>query len=343
MVSDETTFARNAILAKALLADPIPLSQFTQRDLIDDPSVVFDVDLRKVEQVRHLKGVLTEHGAGCRMFLVDPDIRVMSVHANVLGADVVLPSPGNPAQINAAIRSHFGATGPANKAVLDSISRGADALDLTFQALSEGQDLQTQSVLDAGGRIADAISGVGVDEWLATVKGYHMGTFQHCMLVTGVAAGFGARTGMARRDIIKLTIAGLLHDIGKAKVPVAILDKPGALTPAETAVMQKHPADGYDYLSAHSSIDAGTRGSVRHHHELLDGTGYPDRLSGSQIDDLTRIITICDIYAALVERRSYKPTRTPEDALTVLEAMAGAGKLELSLVRELRNIMVPRG
>ena len=80
--------------------------------------------------------------------------------------------------------------------------------------------------------------------------------------------------------------------------------------------------------------------SVRSHHELLDGKGDPDGLDAPQIDDLTRILTVCDVYAALIERRSYKPARSPAQAMIVMDAMASAGKLETSLVRELGRIML---
>lgn len=329
---------------RSLGAETIRYDELSKH-LGSDPSVVFDVDLRKIDIVRILKTSLSRHGNGCRIFLVDPSSRVSGVHAKVLGADVMLPTDANASDIHAAIRAHFGIrlpTGSADAAVLQSIDAGVEAMDGSFQSLEGGLDLSMSGVNAASGQIADAISGVGVDDWLATVKGYHVGTYQHCMLVTGVASAFGTGTGMARRDVIKLTIAGMLHDIGKAAIPLAILDKPSALTEAETQIVRTHPTIGDDYLAKRSAVGADIRRVVRGHHEMLDGTGYPDGLMGSEIDDLTRILTICDIYGALVERRSYKEPKTAAQAMIILNAMAHAGKLETSLVREFGRIMLNR-
>jgi HD-GYP domain-containing protein (c-di-GMP phosphodiesterase class II) len=77
--------------------------------------------------------------------------------------------------------------------------------------------------------------------------------------------------------------------------------------------------------------------AIRHHHEYLDGSGYPDGLTANQIGDLTRIMTVCDVYGALVERRAYKAPKTPDAALDILIGMAKDGKVELDLVRALRH------
>jgi HD-GYP domain-containing protein (c-di-GMP phosphodiesterase class II) len=102
-------------------------------------------------------------------------------------------------------------------------------------------------------------------------------------------------------------------------------------------VIKTHPVVGARYLGTHSAIDPAIRRTVRHHHELLDGTGYPDGLQGKEIDDLTRILTICDIYAALVERRAYKEPKSTLSAINILEALATAGKVEIDLVRALKT------
>lgn len=338
LVTDEVRAKHGLALAKDLGIVATNIGEAAAAAIASAAGVVFDVDLRSVDVVKRLKSLLSERRKGCRIFLVDPAIRVTGVHASVLGADVILPRGSTARDIQIALEKHFKRAGSE---IRQSIADGVNSLDLTFRALSGATTLDTENVLQAGGRIADAILDEGAEQWLEAVKTYHIGTFQHCMLVTGVAAGFGARTGMARRDIVTLTITGMLHDIGKASVPVSILDKPGALDEAEIGILRKHPVTGADYLEAHSNVDAGIRNTVRHHHELLDGTGYPDGLSGKEIDDLTRILTICDIYAALVERRSYKPAKSPEQAMLILEAMGAAGKVESDLVRALKRMMVP--
>ncbi|WEK02733.1 MAG: HD domain-containing protein [Candidatus Devosia phytovorans] len=332
----------NATLARETGAQAITLDEFSGNHLANDPNIVIRVALSNLDTVRKLKAVLANRGKGRRIFLVDLDKRVTSVHAAVLGADVLLAEPASSAEINKAVREQLNlpADSPHSVAVMNSIGAGITALDASFKAIIAGAQLDTEGAQLASEQIADAVTLAGINDWLATVKGYHFGTFQHCMLVTGMASAFGSKTGMSRQDVMRLTLAGLLHDIGKAVVPLRILDKPGALDPDEQAIMQVHPVAGYDYLKQHSTIDAQTLASVRHHHEALDGSGYPDHLAGEQIDDLTRIITICDIYAALIEKRSYKEAKTPRQALTILNAMAADGKVEASLVRALGNIVM---
>jgi putative nucleotidyltransferase with HDIG domain len=344
LVTDKAPTAASLNTAKSLGAEPVGLDDFRSSYLESDPSIVFDVDLRRIDNVRKLRGTLARRGRGCRIFLVDPDSRVTVVHANVLGADTMLPKQASVADMTAAIHKHFGIK-QANlddESVMQSIDAGVRALDQAFAALTTDAPLDTDGIIAASGRIADAVGGLGIDDWLATVKGYHIGTFQHCMLVTGVAAAFGTKTGMARQDVVRLAVAGLLHDIGKAAVPIAILDKPSTLTDEEMAILKRHPVTGFDYLAARSSVPSDTLESVLHHHEYLDGTGYPDGLSAHEIGDITRIVTISDIYAALIERRSYKEPKSPIQAMVILNAMAQAGKLETSLVREMGRIMVPR-
>lgn len=337
----EENSEQNAALALQTGARAIMLDEFSDRHLANDPNIVIRVSLSNLDTVRKLKTVLAHRGKGRRIFLVDPDKRVSSVHASVLGADVLLPEPANAREINRAVREQLNLPpdSPHSAAVMSSIGAGVDALDASFKAIVAGAQLDTDGAHEASEQIASAVALTGINDWLATVKGYHLGTFQHCMLVTGVASAFGSKTGMSRQDVMRLTMAGLLHDIGKAVVPLRILDKPGALDPDELVIMQLHPVAGYDYLSQHSMLDVQTLSSVRHHHEALDGSGYPDGLKGAEIDDLTRIITICDIYSALVERRSYKEAKTPKQALAILNGMAADGKVEASLVRALGAIV----
>jgi HD-GYP domain-containing protein (c-di-GMP phosphodiesterase class II) len=93
---------------------------------------------------------------------------------------------------------------------------------------------------------------------------------------------------------------------------------------------------GRDYLCTQHNVSPETLKAVRHHHEYLDGSGYPDGLMAQQIGDLTRILTICDVYGALTERRAYKAPKPPEAALDILTGMAKDAKVEHDLVKALR-------
>ena len=116
----------------------------------------------------------------------------------------------------------------------------------------------------------------------------------------------------------------MLHDIGKLSVPEAILKKPAALDDDEYAVIRKHPDSGDRLLRELGGFTEGVRNLVRNHHERLDGAGYPRGLSESDLDLDTRILTVCDVYDALVSPRVYRAAWTHDDALELLREGAGA-------------------
>lgn len=177
--------------------------------------------------------------------------------------------------------------------------------------------------------------------WVEVVRRYDDATYQHCLLVAGFCAALSERVGFsgARQQLI--VQAALLHDIGKARVPVALLNKPGALTTAETNVVRRHPTDGYYMLAGQGDIPAVIRDVVLHHHELLDGTGYPHGLRAAQIPEEVRLSTVCDVYAALVERRPYREPMAPRSAFAILVAMGG--KLDAMLVAALGELLEASG
>ena len=132
----------------------------------------------------------------------------------------------------------------------------------------------------------------------------------------------------------------MFHDIGKAKIPLAVLDKPGRLDDHERALIETHPAAGYEVLKGNSGISPEILDAVRHHHEYLDGSGYPDGLCAGSISDIVRVLTISDIFAALIEHRTYKPTMPRQKAYEILLSMQG--KLERPLLHAFRDVALNR-
>jgi len=142
--------------------------------------------------------------------------------------------------------------------------------------------------------------------------------------------------GFASPDVKRLGMAATLHDVGKAHIPRSVLDKPGCLDRGEEEIMRRHPAIGYELLKDIPGIGPEILNGVRHHHEYLDGSGYPDALMAPQISDLVRLLTISDIFAALIESRPYRPIMSRQNAYKILCGMDG--KLERSLVKAFRNV-----
>jgi len=223
---------------------------------------------------------------------------------------------------------------------MEAASAGAASFASMFSAVMNGSAIDVGNAKAAGGKIANSIAENGLSDWLGTVRRHHEGTYQHCLLVTGVAVDFGLSLGLGNADLERLYSAAMFHDIGKAKIPLAVLDKPGRLDDSERALIQTHPAAGFEVLQANDAVSAEILDAVRHHHEFLDGSGYPDALCAESITDIVRILTISDIFAALIEHRTYKPTMPREKAYEILQGMHG--KLEKPLVEVFRDVALNR-
>ncbi|MDP4021272.1 HD domain-containing protein [Methylobacterium sp. NEAU 140] len=192
-----------------------------------------------------------------------------------------------------------------------------------FDSAALGAGLQ-QTDLDRGtGIVLAAVSEVGISAWLAEVWRHDAGVYQHTLSVAGYASAFGARIGLARADLARLARSALLHDIGKARIPTEILNKPGRLDPAEQRLMRRHPEIGAALLAAQGGFEPAVIDVVRHHHERLDGTGYPDGLAGAAVSDAVRIVAICDVFSALTERRAYRQPATAAEALAIMTDARG--------------------
>jgi putative two-component system response regulator len=149
-------------------------------------------------------------------------------------------------------------------------------------------------------------------------------TLGHADRVSQFAVELGTQMGVSDHQLNLLRTGGLLHDIGKIAIPDSILLKPGKYTPEEYEVMKRHPVLGCDICEKQASIRE-TLPMIRHHHEKLDGSGYPDGLSGDKIPLLVRMVTIVDIYDALRSKRSYKEAFNIDKTFEIMWEEAGKG------------------
>ena len=148
-------------------------------------------------------------------------------------------------------------------------------------------------------------------------------TERHTRRVALRAVQVGEKLGLSANRLRTLAIGALVHDIGKLSVPDAILKKPGPLDEAEYAEVQEHPERGYKLLNELGGFTASVRHLVRDHHERLDGAGYPRGLTAAEIDLDTRILTVCDVYDALISKRVYRAAWSHEDAMALLHRETG--------------------
>lgn len=157
-----------------------------------------------------------------------------------------------------------------------------------------------------------------------TVEARDASTQGHCERMAAYAAAFGVELDLPDDDVAALHRGGYLHDVGKIGVPDAVLLKPGPLTPDERAVMQRHAVVG-DALCGELRLLRPVRPIAKHHHERLDGTGYPDGLKGDAIPLLAQIMGIVDVYDALTTERVYRRPLPVEEACTELQHEADRG------------------
>ncbi len=139
-------------------------------------------------------------------------------------------------------------------------------------------------------------------------------TFMHSLAVCGLMVALGRKLGLRGADLMNAGLGGLLHDVGKAQVPLEILNKPDKLTPEEYGVMRQHPQLGHGVLKSVGGIDPAVVDVCLYHHEKLDGTGYFQR-TGHQISVPARMGAVCDVYDALTSDRPYKLGWSPAEAL----------------------------
>jgi HD-GYP domain-containing protein (c-di-GMP phosphodiesterase class II) len=147
-------------------------------------------------------------------------------------------------------------------------------------------------------------------------------THGHSRRVARHAVIIAIRMGLGEHQVARIRAAAALHDVGKINTPRAVLHKPGRLTDVELALIELHPVDGAEIVSTLG--DPELTAMVRHHHERLDGTGYPDGLTGAAIPLGARIIAVADTFDAITSTRPYRPARTHDAAIEILDAESGS-------------------
>jgi putative two-component system response regulator len=162
----------------------------------------------------------------------------------------------------------------------------------------------------------------------------------HIERVADLSVAIAGKIGLTGKQIRAVRLGGILHDIGKISVPNGILNKPGKLDDDEWQIMKKHPDVGYKIAYPLKDNLQSALNVIRHHHEKLDGSGYPDGLLGKEITVEARIMAVVDIYDALITDRAYRKAMGREKAFEILRLEAEAGKLDHDIVHLLIDYML---
>ena len=347
-VTDDKAHAVTIMPAVSLVID-IELfdwENLQSQDLIDVDILIFDVDIGDVENIHRLKAIQKTIGHEAHtIYPVNRGDHRAESQINALGARHDIGRPLESGELVRKITdicksetdlvAAIAANTPEKKAAATSLMI-SDLFDGISKSILRGGKLPTAELNKASRDVIRTLDSVNMDTWLAAVRTHSSFTYKHVMVVTGLAAAFGLVFNMSHEDQERLTLGALVHDIGKTKTPLKILDKPGKLSDAELRTMRRHPVEGYEILMKNPDLGDEVVMIARSHHEYLDGSGYPDGLHANEIPDIVRVMTVIDIFSALIEARSYKRSLQPVQAYALLQEMGD--KLDQDVVRAFEPI-----
>ncbi len=163
-------------------------------------------------------------------------------------------------------------------------------------------------------------------------------TFKHSVDVATIAMILGKQQGLSKQQVYELGVSGLLHDVGKTKIPIEILNKPARLNDDEFAIMKQHSVYGYHMLEKKGEFNKEICYAVLQHHEKINGKGYPLGFNEKQITPYAKILSVADIYDALVTERPYKSAFSQRDAVEMIMSMTG--ELDMSAMKSFLESMI---
>ena len=202
--------------------------------------------------------------------------------------------------------------------------KGKAQVKKMFNEARLGRAIDADSFLPLVQEISDSvIRNPGAIVSLARLKTQDDYSYMHSVAVCALMVALGRELGYDEEQCRTAGTAGLLHDVGKALMPLDILNKPGALTDAEFDVMRSHPVRGFELLQEARGAEQTTMDVCLHHHERFDGGGYPHKLPNDKLNQLVRMGSICDVYDAITSNRPYKMGWDPADSIGKMASWKG--------------------
>ncbi|MFZ6691506.1 HD-GYP domain-containing protein [Undibacterium sp. SXout20W] len=196
------------------------------------------------------------------------------------------------------------------------VSKSKEAVFSMFSEARMGKAVDVGNAKELVEEIADSVMrNPGALIGLARLKTKDDYTYMHSIAVCALMVSLAKQLGLSEDDTREAGLAGLLHDIGKMMVPGEILNKPGKLTDDEFVSVKEHPSAGHKILLESNGVSPVALDVCLHHHEKMDGTGYPEGLKGEQISLLARMGAVCDVYDAITSNRPYKQGWCPAESI----------------------------
>lgn len=197
--------------------------------------------------------------------------------------------------------------------------------------LSKGEELDFDAIEKISLSLFHEVSyGNSAVRYINRLKVFDDYTYHHCINVGIYTALIGKWLGCDDEKMKEFAMAGILHDIGKYRIPVEVLNKRGVLTKEEVELLEKHPVFGYEMVKDDENIGTNIKDAILSHHERKDGSGYPYGLRGNRIGKDARIVAVADFYEALTSNRPYRQKVSPFEAIKIFEA-SGMETYDLSV------------
>jgi HD-GYP domain-containing protein (c-di-GMP phosphodiesterase class II) len=195
-------------------------------------------------------------------------------------------------------------------------SRGKEAVVSMFQEARMGKAIEAEAAAPLVEEISNSVlRNPGALISLARLKTADDYTYMHSVAVCALMIALSRKLGLDDSQTREAGMAGLLHDLGKALMPMEILNKPGKLTDAEFAIVKTHPEEGHKLLLAGKGISEIVKDVCLHHHEKIDGSGYPKKLNGDTMTLFAKMGAVCDVYDAITSNRPYKAGWDPAESI----------------------------
>jgi len=196
------------------------------------------------------------------------------------------------------------------------VAESKKAVVSMFNEARMGKAIEADSVMPLVEEISSSVArNPGALISIARLKTADDYTYMHSVAVCGLMIALARQLDLDEAQIREAGMAGLLHDVGKMAIPLEVLNKPGKLTDEEFTLIKGHPAAGHEMLASGRGVSEISLDVCLHHHEKIDGTGYPHKLAGDQISLFARMGAICDIYDAVTSERPYKKGWDPAEAV----------------------------